>query len=171
LPEELQAVLSKLEKPQRFPGDPFIFYQCNIGKAKVIVTRLDKAGNIKAAAAASLVLERYQPTYLLMVGIAAYAIGWLHFMEATYKSSPESNLTGLRDLSGLTAPASSKNLTGLRDLSGLTAPASSKNLTLPEDLSGLTAPASSLGPFIRKGHTYSNLLRAVLWVDRRDTER
>ncbi|OQW91210.1 MAG: hypothetical protein BWK78_05250 [Thiotrichaceae bacterium IS1] len=71
LPEELQAVLSKLEKPQRFPDDPFIFYRCNIGKAKVIVTRLDKAGNIKAAAAASLVLERYQPTYLLMVGIAA----------------------------------------------------------------------------------------------------
>ncbi len=76
LPEELKAVLDKLDKlgtceTLADKSEPLPFHQYNIGNAKVLVTRLDKAGNIKAAAAASLVLERYQPTYLLMVGIAA----------------------------------------------------------------------------------------------------
>jgi nucleoside phosphorylase/tetratricopeptide (TPR) repeat protein len=73
LPEELDAVLSKLGtcKTIADESESLLFHQGNIGNAKVIVTRMEKAGIPKAAIAANTVLERYQPTYLLMVGIAA----------------------------------------------------------------------------------------------------
>jgi adenosylhomocysteine nucleosidase len=73
LPEELTAVLDKLGpcKTLANESESLLFHQGNLGNAKILVTRLDKAGNTKSATAATIVLERYQPAYLLMVGIAA----------------------------------------------------------------------------------------------------
>jgi nucleoside phosphorylase len=72
LPKELTAVLDKLGpcKTLANESESLLFYQGNIGDAKVIVTQ-SGPGNIKAAHAATVVWERYHPTYLLMVGIGA----------------------------------------------------------------------------------------------------
>ncbi|OQW88270.1 MAG: hypothetical protein BWK78_08405, partial [Thiotrichaceae bacterium IS1] len=67
--KELDAVLSKLDT-KAVAEKPLIFHLGHLGNAKVVVTCSGER-NINAADAAATVLERYHPTYLLMVGIAA----------------------------------------------------------------------------------------------------
>ncbi len=70
LQKELDAVSSKLDSPQAILEMPYIFQLGTIGNAKVLVARSGER-SINAAQAATTILERYHPTYLLMVGIAA----------------------------------------------------------------------------------------------------
>jgi nucleoside phosphorylase len=70
---ELEAVLSKLGTYKIIANESerLTFYLGNVGNAKVIVTCMDKMGNVNAALTATIVLERFHPGTVLMVGIAA----------------------------------------------------------------------------------------------------
>jgi nucleoside phosphorylase/tetratricopeptide (TPR) repeat protein len=94
LQKELDAVLSKLGYPELVSkqSDALPFYRAEIGKAQVLVTR-SGAGNIKATHAATTLLERFHPEYVLMVGIAAgfkkkVQLGDVVVAEACYYDGP-----------------------------------------------------------------------------------
>jgi len=72
LPEELRAVLSKFSNKQFIStqSDVFPFHHVSVGKECGLITR-SGPGNIPAARAATTVIERFKPTYLFMIGIAA----------------------------------------------------------------------------------------------------
>ncbi len=109
LQEELDAVLSKLSDYQVIstPSDALPFYRARVGKANVVIT-CSGAGNIAAARAATTVIERFKPTYLFMIGIAAgfkdkVDLGDVVVAEACYydgsgKETPEGKLPAPRQI-------------------------------------------------------------------------
>lgn len=82
LNEERQAVLSHLPNPQRLPPDAQdvrVYYQCDVptefpggqrGLYRVVITSPLGMGQLEAATATADAIRRWQPRYVLLVGIA-----------------------------------------------------------------------------------------------------
>jgi nucleoside phosphorylase len=78
LKKELDALLHhipELKKVQLFPDDTRSYYKANLqngqgGRYKIIVTLLPSMGNLNAAHATSDLINRWNPRYILVVGIA-----------------------------------------------------------------------------------------------------
>lgn len=93
LPKELHAVLPKLGEYQRHFKKPLHTYRADLQDISVIVTCSGERG-VKAASIATTLLERYEPSYLLLIGIAAgfesaqVQIGDVVVAEACYYDGP-----------------------------------------------------------------------------------